>query len=73
MRVGIYFCKYIFFSWGRGGGGKCHYKIRSRDSTLVESFCVVEKTVKILEKVLETIGEIVYAKVKNVLQENSGL
>ncbi|KAL4122933.1 hypothetical protein QTP88_015174 [Uroleucon formosanum] len=48
-------------------------KLETRDLTLVESLSVVEEAVKRLEKVQGPIGDIVNAKVKNVLQKNSGL
>ena len=48
-------------------------KLETRDLTLVESLSVVEETVKKLEKVQGPIGDIVNAKIKNVLQKNSGI
>lgn len=48
-------------------------KLETRDLTLVKSLSVVEEAVKRLEKVQGPIGDIVNAKVKNVLQKNSGL
>ncbi|KAL4127330.1 hypothetical protein QTP88_011505 [Uroleucon formosanum] len=48
-------------------------KLETRDLPLVESLSVVEEAVKRLEKVQGPIGDIVNAKVKNVLQKNSGL
>jgi hypothetical protein len=48
-------------------------KKETQDLTLVESLSVVEEAVKRLEKVQGPIGDIVNAKVKNLLQKNSGL
>jgi hypothetical protein len=48
-------------------------KKETQDLTLVESLSVVEEAVKRLEKVQGPIGDNVNAKVKNVLQKNSGI